>query len=117
MPPNANQTNTSISYEQVVNAIITGKMDDGLDQLFEAIRFRRSARNIVKAMSFNVGQKVRFVKGRPKYLIGLTAIITKLNNKTVSICFEDKKAAGKFGLGPIRCPFSLIETVATEDPK
>ncbi len=96
---------------EVINSIEDGACDDDLTAIISAVRSRQqilAARN-VRVLS--PGDAVKFSDSiRPKYLIGKTATVVKLNRKTVVVDCPDDPSYGKFsGSSNVRCPNSLIE--------
>ena len=96
---------------EVISSIEDGHCDDDLSAIIDAVRSRQqvlAARN-VRALA--PGDTVRFSDSiRPKYLIGKTATVVKLNKKTVVVDCPDDPDYGRFsGSSNVRCPNSLIE--------
>lgn len=64
---------------QVVTAIVTGAVDGDLDAINQALRDRykivRAQKSAIAAATVKVGDKVRIVNLRPKYLAGLTGTV------------------------------------------
>ena len=101
----------------VVQAIIRGDFDSELKGLTEAIKSRRTIvrqiENTAKRAEFKVGDRVRFIDLRPKYMIGLEATITEfLRTKiAVKVVEEHKDEARRFAHGQIVVSPSMIEKV------
>ena len=100
----------SITLETVTNAIIDGDFDTDLDNISDVIKSRREIQTMKKAATFKVGDKVKFVNGRPKYLVGLTATIVRKKQKNFEIKFDDGQDTGKYR-GNVTCPPALLEKV------
>ena len=99
------------SIENVIDLILHGTLDDDLDNLTLAIRERKDTISRRSFYTINVGDKVNFISGRPKYLIGQTATVVAKKQKNLSIEFDDKQAVRKYGYGPVTCPPSMVEKV------
>ena len=98
---------------QLRQDILTGKYDDQLDQLKDAIqqrrRIARQTSNAVKFGNFSPGDKVVFNdQARPKYLQGETATVVKLKRTKIEIRLD--RQAGKFPANvPITTPVSIVD--------
>ena len=104
----------TLTIETITNAIIDGNLDGDLDTLTGLISTRREIQTMKRAATFKVGDKVKFVSGRPKYLIGLTATIVRKKQKNFEIKFDEGQATGKYR-GNVTCPPSLLEKVQKSD--
>jgi len=105
-----NTENPPFTVYQVVSAIIDGDLDTELESLTNAISERTKLNNIKKAAMFKIGDRVRFVDGRPKYLVGLTAIIVKKKQKNFVVQFDEGQNTGKYR-GNVTCPPNLLEAI------
>jgi len=95
---------------QVVSDIIDGNLDSELESLTNAITERNKINNLKKASMIKVGDKVRFVKGRPKYLVGLTATVVSKKQKNFVVKFDEGQVTGKYS-GNVTCPPNLLEVI------
>lgn len=95
---------------EVVGNIVTGECDDILNDIVQAVKDRRNAINSNKIRSISVGDVVVFNKSvRPRYLEGKTAVVTKVNRKTVDVdCPNDPDYRGFCGAKSVRCPISIV---------
>ena len=83
-----------------------------LSQIEQAVKQRKEI--VLSRMVLDLKPKdiVRFnSKTRPKYLVGLEAEVTKVNQKTVGVKIVegDVFKARRYGKSAFRCPISLIE--------
>lgn len=112
---------------EVVAALDRGDLDAALESiLLAAYRRKGSARYNPAAptagllaspsKAFRVGSRVVFNRlVSPKYMIGLTGTVTKVNGATVKVELdaESKALAGRFSssVKPIGCPKSIVDVV------
>lgn len=64
-----------LKMQEVVSGILNGTYDDLLETIIDAIDSRKETIAQIKALSLNVGDRVRMVKVRPKYLAGTEGVI------------------------------------------
>lgn len=102
---------TTITGMDVATEILNGSLDNDFETIREAMKQRQDAKSALMKASLNIGDRVRFVNGRPKYLIGLEAIVKDKRQKRIGIEFVDKAAAGKFGYGTISASPDMIERI------
>lgn len=102
-----------ITGTTVASAILNGQLDDDFDIIKEAMNQRRESKNQLLKASLKVGDRVRFISGRPKYLVGLEAIVRSKKQKRIGIEFVDKTAAGRFGYGTVTASPDMIEKIET----
>jgi hypothetical protein len=93
--------------------IVSGKFDDILDHLEWAINMRREEVAAQFSRSLTVGDTVEFTDDiRPKYLIGKTATVEKINRKTVTVACPDDPSYKRYrNSRGVRCPNTLIRKV------
>jgi hypothetical protein len=95
----------------MIQDILSGKYDDELEDLREAIRMREKQISQVNFFSFKVGDKVRFnSRCRPQYLIGKEAIIKDKKQKKVVVDIINPDPFSRFK-NNVRTDVSLIEKV------
>lgn len=94
----------------IIDTIIGGGHDDSLDSLSDAIKQRRQIVAARTASSLRSGDTVAFSDLiRPKYLVGLTATVVKVNRQSVVVNCPDDASYGRFrNAKNVRCPNSLI---------
>jgi len=102
---------------EVVRAIRSGAFDPAdLAAIDSAVRTRRKIEIERKVQDLGIapGDTVKFSTAiRPKYLIGATAEVVKVNQKSVTVKCPDDPAYGRFqGKRSVRCPNGLIEELA-----
>lgn len=64
-----------LKMQEVVSGILNGTYDDLLETIIDAIDSRKGTIAEIKALSLTVGDRVRMVKVRPKYLAGTEGVI------------------------------------------
>jgi len=105
---------TIVSTDIIINTIVSGNVDAALDSINNAIRLRRKTLDQSKGLFMNIGDTIVFnTHASPKYLQGQTAIVKKVNEKTVVVDIpEDAVGARRYrGAKNIRCPFSIVDKV------
>jgi hypothetical protein len=90
--------------------MLCGDFDEYLDSIELAVRERR-ADIAPKAWHFKVGDRVRFTRVRPKYLIGAVGTISKVNSVKVVVDLDQQ--TGRFYRN-ITTPTSMIEKIPSE---
>jgi hypothetical protein len=103
----------AITATEVATAILNGKLDGEFDTIREAMKQRKDAQSAILKASLKIGDRVRFISGSPKYLIGLEAIVRDKKQKRIGIEFVDKIAAKRFGYGVVTCTPSMVEPIPT----
>lgn len=99
--------------ENIVTAIYNGELDDVLGAVGLAIEVRREQIAKQFSRSLAVGDVVEFTDDiRPKYLIGKTARVEKINRKTVTVSCPDEPSYKRYRNSEgVRCPNTLIRKV------
>src|ERR1700747_699954 len=98
----------------VSNDILDGKHDDELDAIIAAVDGRRKGLASLMVAGINPGDTVQFTDNiRPKYLIGKTATVVRVNRASVVIDFpSDPTTYGRLaGSKDVRCPNTLIKKI------
>lgn len=101
--------------DQICSDILDGKYDAFRFHLMDALQARSQALmpKVAKlaARDFRIGNLVKFNdKVSPKYLIGRTAKVTKVNRERVKIVLAED--CGRFRAGKqIACPVSILTLV------
>lgn len=103
-------TATPFTTYNIVSAIIDGHLDSEIESIQNAITTRNKVNASKKAAMLKIGDKVRFVNGRPKYLVGLTATIVGKKQKNLVVKFDDGQVTGKYS-GNVTCPPNLLEAI------
>ena len=105
----------TINFEkdEVATGIVTGKFDDILEHLELSINLRREQMASELSRSLTVGDVVEFTDDiRPKYLIGKTATVEKINRKTITVSCPDEPSYKRYRNSKgVRCPNTLIRKV------
>ncbi len=95
----------------IVLDILQGKHDGDLDAIQAAVTERRKlVRKTVGAVTLReigVGQKVRLLAIRPKYMIGKIGIVVDKTASKFVVDFIDE--TGRFGRGRVTVPASCVE--------
>lgn len=94
----------------IAEKIALGEYDDELDQIAQAVAHRRKSVAGAKRFTLNVGDTVTFSDTiRQKYLVGKTATVVKVNQKSVDVECPSDLTYGRFcGLKNVRCSLELI---------
>lgn len=100
-----------MTIDEVKAAINNGSMDSHVEDIMTLIRERRQVLGLKKLIDLKRGDKVKFIEGRPAYLIGQIATVRRINGKSVGIEFDDKPRAGRFGIGIVRCSPTMLQKV------
>ena len=95
---------TDIIVKTIVHGDIT---EEDLAKISDALRARREINATALRFSLKVGQSVWFKAGRPAYLNGVKATVSKINRERVVVDLE--KPVGRFFKG-IVSPVSLLST-------
>lgn len=100
-----------VDANEVVSAIIRGDLDLYLDTIAERLANRRDLLARRVAARIDVGDTIRFTdKARPTYLYGLTAVVTKINGKSVTVTCPSSLAYRRYsGVVDLRCPITIVE--------
>lgn len=97
----------------IIQDISSGNHDDNLRDIILAAQGRTKTLSNRKVQDLDIqpGDEVRFSNSiRPKYLIGKTAKVVKLNSKSVVIDCPADPSYGRFENSKgVRCPNSVIE--------
>lgn len=98
--------------EIVLRLISKGELDSILDQMAQAIIYRKRIVGYERAKSLKPGDRVRFVQtARPTYLRGLEGTVQGFRNTRVMVMLDFP--VGRFSRGPLRCPVAIIEPIPT----
>lgn len=95
----------------VIASIRSGQYDDELDAICEVANARRRFAQVsgVQSLAY-VGARVKFVRGRPRYLIGELATVVKVMQTWIEVKLDQD--CGKFSAkSTIRTPMSIVEVV------
>lgn len=95
----------------IVIDIINGKHDADLSAILAAAAERskivKKTVGAVTLRQINVGQKVRLLAIRPKYMIGKIGIVVDKTTSKFVVDFIDE--TGRFGCGRVTVPASCVE--------
>lgn len=99
----------------LIEDILSGTFDDVLDGIERAVRERKSLKARSMAFTLKPDETVRIKTNaalRPKYLLGTTWTVQRINQATVSLKPTAETAARhpRFVLG-IRCPIEALERI------
>lgn len=99
----------NVSANDLLIAIQLGIGDDRLADLEHEIKRRKRS----KVVAFQADQKVKLnEKVSPKYLVGATAVIRRVNKTRVVLDFDPGQNLGRFGSGiGVTCPPDIIELI------
>lgn len=102
-------TNTT---QEIVEAILTGEVDDGHEQIRSAIRHRADAMARILAAGLEPGDRVRLVRIKPKYLAGATAtVVSRPEGERVELSIDDGEFVGRFNGEVVRAHISSVERI------
>lgn len=95
----------------VASDIILGSHDAELESIISAAKDRQDTIKMAGLVDIKRGDTVEFSDAiRPRYMIGLTAKVAKINPKSITVDCPDDLAYGKFaGAKGVRCPKTLIK--------
>lgn len=99
-----------MTAQEIQVAILDGELDGDIAVLIDALRDREGYLAKRALVGIAKGDTVRFSDTiRPRYLIGLTATVRKVNPKSIVVDCPTDPAYGRFsGAQQVRCPVSLI---------
>lgn len=80
---------------KIVRAIIDGKFDEDLERLTRAIKQRRESLVAAFYAELEVGDRIRLVHVKPKYLAGSTGIVTGFSGDRVIIDLDSAITSGR----------------------
>lgn len=96
--------------QEFLAALQVGSHDDELDEIEEALNYRRKVLLKRTIKDLTPGSTVRFKAARPKYLTGLTAEVVRVDEGHVWVKTPDDPAYRKYrASAQIKCPLSIIE--------
>ena len=109
------ETTTMTTSDEVLTAITAGRCDDIIEELFEALKFRRSQKSASEFFDYSIGDAVVMVNGNPKYLNGAPGVVTGKGRTKINVILDQEwlvanltpTQAMKWG-GTITCPPSLL---------
>lgn len=97
----------------IVDDILSGKNDEALDAITQAVRDRRNTLDTRKGAELTIGDQVVFnSRTSPKYMIGVTATVTRKKAKKVVVEIDEDQ--GRFRAGSeITTSPALLDVVVT----
>lgn len=96
--------------ETVIKSIREGEYDTHLDAIANVAYQRKRHLALQQGWTLQVGDRVEFHTGRPRYLIGEKATITKVMQSWVLLKLD--RSVGKFSnLSTIRTPMTIIRKI------
>lgn len=87
--------------------VLSGDMDEYLDGMMQTIQLRKKDM-APKIWEYQVGDRIRLKNANPKYLIGATGTVRKINRTKIVIDLDE--AHGRF-FRNINTPLSMVEKV------
>lgn len=94
-------------------SIQLGELDEHEQSIRSAFAERARRKNFEKITTLKIGDRVRFVAGRPRYLIGTIGTVEKVKQSYVLVKLD--APVGKFQRA-VNAPISLIELVKPVSP-
>jgi len=70
-----------MDVKDIVAEVLSGKLDDHLSYISKTVRGRREELTSIVAASLQMGDAVKIIDIKPKYMIGVTAKIVRVNRK------------------------------------
>lgn len=92
---------------EVITAALSGDLDDGLDGIIAACNERRVIVSRSLYHTLKVGDRVRFMNGRPKYMVGVEG--TVVGKKQSKLVVDLDESRGRFNGKGVVCPPSCLE--------
>lgn len=97
--------------------LTSGQLDSSMDDIVQAISVRRQAINVTRQSEMQTGDRVRFVRGKPKAIIGITGTIAgKRDGKLVVTIDTQFRSRIKRYVNPAdgttTAPVSLVEQIS-----
>lgn len=97
--------------QEIVEAILTGEVDDGHDAIESAIAYRSEAMARVLAAGLESGDRVRLVKIRPQYLCGVEGTVAgRPSEGRVPVKIDDGYHTGRYAQ-TVRVHFEQVERI------
>lgn len=97
----------------ITAAIYGGVLDEDLDTIIQAAHERRKILDGRRTAGLQVGDKVRMIRGNPKYLNGAIGTVGRVMYEYIILNLDQPVVGpnGKRWYQGIRCPKSIIEKV------
>lgn len=95
--------------ETVIESIRSGQYDKALVELSSTVSQRLKDTAWQRTQSFRPGDRVKFIAGRPHYLIGSAGTVERVMSTYISVRLD--RPIGKFDTRPIRCPINCMEKI------
>ena len=76
--------------QEIVNAIIRGEYDEYLNSIKNAIKGRQEMVSRAKFFTIKMGDRVRLVNLRPKYMVGATGTVLHHNNTRITVRLDQE---------------------------
>lgn len=102
-----------MNEREILDAIVNGDVDEGMENISNALRNRRKALEARKRLDFSVGDRVVFNRqARPQYLRGIGAEVVGLNPQTIVLNVDTDLRARRFsGSKSVKCPVAIVDKV------
>lgn len=105
-----------MEINEVLSAITAGQFDANLEAIESRIHDRQKQRATADFLQLKVGDKIRFVNIRPKFLIGLygtlaSPFVSGRKNMRAEIKVENTPYAQKYAGRTLQIPISCIQKV------
>ena len=97
-----------MTTDLIVNDILNGRLDDHLHYLATVISERREELTSKVVSTLNVNDTVTFVNIKPKYMIGATGKMIRINRKRAVVQLNG--SVGRFR-GEITVPLNCLKKV------
>jgi hypothetical protein len=97
-------------YYETAKAIMLGEYDEYLDQIENAVSLRRKDM-APKIWEYRVGDTVRLVNCRPKYIVGALAEVKKINRTKIEVRLFETASDRFTKFTNITVPLTMVEKV------
>ena len=97
-----------MDVKDIVAEVLSGKLDDHLSYISNTVRGRREELTSRVAASLQMGDAVKIIGIKPKYMIGATAKIVRVNRKRAVVNLD--RDFGRFH-GDITVPLACLQKI------
>jgi hypothetical protein len=95
-----------MDVKDIVAEVLSGKLDDHLSLISDKVRYRREELTSIVAARLRMGDAVKIIGIKPKYMIGATAKIVRVNRTRAVVNLD--RDFGRF-CGDITVPLACLQ--------
>ena len=95
-----------MDVKDIVAEVLSGKLDDHLSLISDKVRYRREELTSIVAARLRMGDTVKIIGIKPKYMIGATAKIVRVNRTRAVVNLD--RDFGRFS-GDITVPLACLQ--------